>query len=138
MKQLVFNRVAGLQSQRYTYLDRLSKLLKLTAVKTVEYNLPTNFIQNKFYRRCSAKGTEQCCFVKRLSILIAREHKKMCPFTEKFVDVNCILVYNNIFCFSIMISVTFLDVADVLCSLLKVKLNFKICTGRKPLLILVS
>ena len=33
-----------------------------------------------------------------------------------------------------MISVTFLDVADVF-GLLKVKLNLKICTRRKPLLI---
>ena len=33
-----------------------------------------------------------------------------------------------------MISVTFLDVAEVF-GLLKVKLNLKICTSRKPLLI---
>ena len=34
-----------------------------------------------------------------------------------------------------MISVTFVDVAEVF-SLLKVKLNLKICTRRKPLLII--
>ena len=38
-------------------------------------------------------------------------------------------------CCSIMISATFLKVAEVF-SLLKVKLNLKICTRRKPLLII--
>ena len=37
---------------------------------------------------------------------------------------------------SIMISATFLDIAEVF-SLLKVKLNLKICPKRKPLLIIV-
>ena len=50
-KQLVFKRIAGLQSQRYTYLDHLSKQLKIAAVITVKYNLRTNLIQNKFHQR---------------------------------------------------------------------------------------
>ena len=97
---------------------------------------PTNiFNQKKFYRRCSTKGTKQCNFIKCLSILIARKHKKICPFIEKWVDCNCLLVYNRyMLCCDIMISVTFLDVTEVF-SLIKVKLNFKICTRRKPLLI---
>ena len=37
-------------------------------------------------------------------------------------------------CYSIIISVTFVDVAEVF-SLLKMKLNLKICTRQKPLLI---
>ena len=45
VKQLVFTRVAGLQLQRYTYLDHLSKERKIAAVITVEYNLPTNLIK---------------------------------------------------------------------------------------------
>ena len=52
----------GLQV-RYTYLDFMSKQLKIAAVITVEYNLPANLIENKFYRRCSTKSTEQCSFV---------------------------------------------------------------------------
>ena len=42
VKQLIFTRVAGLQSQRYTYLDHLSKQRKIAAVITAEYNLPIN------------------------------------------------------------------------------------------------
>ena len=57
-KQRIFKRVADLRSQRYTYLGHLSQELKLAAVIDIEYNLPTNLIQNKFYRRYSAKGTE--------------------------------------------------------------------------------
>ena len=45
MKQLVFTRVAYLWSQRYTYLDHLSKQQKIAAVVTVEYNLSTNLIK---------------------------------------------------------------------------------------------
>ena len=45
VKQLVFTRVAGLQSQSYTYLDHLSKQQKIALVITVEYNLPTNLIK---------------------------------------------------------------------------------------------
>ena len=75
-------RVARLQSQRYTFLDQLSKQLKIAAVITVKYNLPINLIQNKFYRRCSTKGTEQCSFVKHLLILIAREHKRNVPSSK--------------------------------------------------------
>ena len=45
VKQLIFTRVAGLQPQRYTFLDQLSKQQKIAAVITVEYNLPTNSIE---------------------------------------------------------------------------------------------
>ena len=45
VKQLIFTRVAGLQSQRYTCLDQLSKQRKTAAVIIVEYNLPTNSIK---------------------------------------------------------------------------------------------
>ena len=58
VKQRIFKRVADLRSQHYTYLDHLSKQLKIAAVIDIEYNQPTNLIQNKFYRRYSAKGTE--------------------------------------------------------------------------------
>ena len=47
--------------------------------------------------RCSTKGTRQCNFIKCLSILIERKHKKMCPFIEKWVDCNCHLAYNNLY-----------------------------------------
>ena len=58
---------------------------------------PTNLIHSKFYRRCPTKGTEQCSFVKRLSILIARKHKKISPSIEKLVNCNCLLVYDNLY-----------------------------------------
>ena len=69
-------------------------LLRSPVETAVEYNLPTNLIQNKFYRRCSTagvQGSEQCIFVKCLSILIAREHKKMRQF------INCLLDYNSLY-----------------------------------------
>ena len=58
VKQRIFKRVADLRSQRFTYLDHLSKQLKIAAVIDIEYKIQTNLIQNKFYRRHSAKGTE--------------------------------------------------------------------------------
>ena len=97
VKQLVFTRVAGLQLQRYTYLDHLSKQQKIAAVITVEYNLPTNLFEINSIEGVQTKGTEQCNFVKCLLILIARKHKKMCPFIEKWVNCNCLLVYNSLY-----------------------------------------
>ena len=52
VKQRIFKRVAD---------------LKIAAVVDIEYKIQTNLIQNKFYRRYSAKGTEQCSLLKRLS-----------------------------------------------------------------------
>ena len=102
---------SGLQSQ---LLDRIRSPVETAGNRygliTVKYNLltnlihnkfyrrcPTNLIHNKFYRRCSTKGTEQCSFVKRLLILIARKHKKISPFIEKLVNCNCLLVYGNLY-----------------------------------------
>ena len=67
VKQRIFKRAADLRSQSFTYLDHLSKLLKIAAVIDIEYKIQTNLIQNKFYRRYSTKGTEQCSLLKRLS-----------------------------------------------------------------------
>ena len=65
MKQLVFTTVAGLQLQRYTYLDHLLKQWEIAAVITVEYNLLTNLIKINYI-----EGTEQFNFVKCLPILL--------------------------------------------------------------------
>ena len=80
-------------------------VLLRSPVKTAAYSCgnncwlqPTNkFNQNNFYRRCSTKGTEQCNFVKCLSILIARKHQKMCCFIKTWVDYTCLLVYNSLY-----------------------------------------
>ena len=87
---------------------------------------PTNkFSQNKVYRRCSIKATEQCNFVKCLSVLIAREHRLQLPFDLQ--ELICFVVVSWFVLLSLMIAEIF--------SLLKVKLNLKICTRRKTLLI---
>ena len=89
--------------------------------------------QNKFYWRRSTKGTEQCNFVKRLSILIAKETWEIVPLHREIGRLQLSFSLQQLCC-SIM-KRYFLKVAEVF-SLLKVKLNLKICARREPLLII--
>ena len=98
IKQLVFTRVAGLQSQCYTYLDHPSKQRKIAAVITVEYNLPTNLIKINSIEGVQSKVQNNGRTSKKcLLILIATKHKKMCPFIKKWVDCNYVLAHNSLY-----------------------------------------
>ena len=44
---LVFTRVVGLQLQRYTYLDHLSKQRKIAAIITVEYSESDSIVRGR-------------------------------------------------------------------------------------------
>ena len=87
------------ETNPWPYLITLYKIIKTeNSCGNNCWIQPTNkFNRNKFYRSFLAKYTEQCNFVKCLSILIANKHKNICPFIEKWVDCNCILVYNSLY-----------------------------------------
>ena len=84
IQEQLFSRDNSQNHHCYTQLDHLPKKRKIVVVITVECNIPINLIKRNSIEGAEPKvGTEQCSFVKYLSIRIAKEHKKMCPFIEK-------------------------------------------------------